>query len=162
MTKAEKLKILEKIEKLIQSAGDDSYIAMTFAGIVDICRDNITNDFGDSPVQDLAEERQKSKMLDDIAHKALAERDKLKEDFDTLSAAYRDAVGVARVASFYIHKEKNRLFEVVDEQLPADAIDEQIGAAVRAYKQAKEALRRCREVLDTSMQKPMYYAMKEA
>ena len=53
MTKAEELKILEQIEGLIESAGADSYIRMTFAGVPEICRRNIENDFGDIPVQDL-------------------------------------------------------------------------------------------------------------
>lgn len=57
MTKAEELKILEAIDGLILEAGPDSYIGMTFAGIVEVCRKNIENDFGDSPVQDWEEMR---------------------------------------------------------------------------------------------------------
>ena len=53
MTKAEELKILEAIEGLILEAGPDSYIRMTFAGVPEICRQNIENDFGNIPVQDL-------------------------------------------------------------------------------------------------------------
>lgn len=59
MAKANERKLLDQIEALIKSAGDDSYIALTFAGIVDICRDNIDNDFGNAPVQDLAEARKR-------------------------------------------------------------------------------------------------------
>jgi len=57
MTKAEELKLLDKIAELIDSAGTDSYIHDTFAGVVDICRNNIVNDFGDHPVADLNLER---------------------------------------------------------------------------------------------------------
>lgn len=57
MTKAEELKILEKIAGLIAESGKDSYISMTFAGICDVCRRNITDDFGDSPVEDCANMR---------------------------------------------------------------------------------------------------------
>lgn len=53
MTKAEELKLLEKIAGLIAESGKDSYIAMTFDGIVDVCRQNIENDFGNEPVRDL-------------------------------------------------------------------------------------------------------------
>ena len=53
MTKAEELIIVAKIEDLIAEAGADSYIRMTFAGICDICRRNIEDDFGDQPVRDL-------------------------------------------------------------------------------------------------------------
>lgn len=59
MTKAEELKILEAIEGLIAESGPDSYISMTFSGICDICRNNIENDFGDSPGVDLNLERER-------------------------------------------------------------------------------------------------------
>ena len=58
MTKAEELKILEQIEKLIADAGADSYIRMTFAGVPEICRSNIENDFADIPVEDLRHYRE--------------------------------------------------------------------------------------------------------
>ena len=57
MTKAEELKILESIEGLILETGPDSYIRMTFAGVPEICRRNIEDDFGDIPVQDLDDVR---------------------------------------------------------------------------------------------------------
>lgn len=57
MTKAEELKILDKIAGLIAESGEGSYISMTFAGIVDVCKRNITDDFGDSPVEDCANMR---------------------------------------------------------------------------------------------------------
>lgn len=47
-TKNEEKKILSQIEKLIESAGKDSYIAYAFAGCCDIARDNIENDFANS------------------------------------------------------------------------------------------------------------------
>lgn len=53
MTKAEELKLLEQIDALIKSANEGDYIPMTFAGIVDVCRNNIENDFGVIPVQDM-------------------------------------------------------------------------------------------------------------
>lgn len=159
MTKVEELKVLANIEKLIQSAGADSYIGMTFSGIVEVCLDNIKNDFGACPVEDLEAARKKAVDLAKIAVDITDERDKLKADFDELAGAYREAVGVCRVASYYIHTEKNRLLNVIDE-LPEDADDGQIGAAVRAHKQAKEAGRRCGEVLDKALRKPFCFAMK--
>lgn len=160
MTKAEELKVLDKIEALIKSAGADSYIGPTFAGIVDICRSNIENDFGDHPLEDLEAARKKAADLAKIAMDITDERDKLKADFDELAGAYRGAVGVCRVASYYIHGEKNRLLNVID-NLPDDADDGQIGAVVRAHKQAKEAGRRCGEVLDKALRKPFCFAMRE-
>lgn len=160
MTKAEELKILDKIEKLIQSAGDDSYIAMTFAGIVDICRDNITNDFGDSPVQDLAEERQKSEMLDDIAHKALAERDKLKEDFDDLAVAYREAVEAANAAHPYAREASKAARRDMD-TLTDEADNVSIGNAFRTVKKADRAVRMTATVLDKAYTMPYVTIMND-
>ena len=94
MTKANERKLLDQIDALIKSAGEDSYIALTFAGIVDICRDNIENDFGNAPVRDLEEARKKAADLAKIAMDITDERDKLKADFEELAAAYREAVGV--------------------------------------------------------------------
>lgn len=92
MRKAEELKILDKITELIASAGKDSYIGMTFAGVPEICRQNIENDFGNCPVEDLDAMRKRfnnevrmhdqcKQMLSDaqnIAVKAVDERDALK------------------------------------------------------------------------------------
>jgi len=83
MTKAEELKILEAIEGLILEAGPDSYIRMTFAGVPEICRRNIEDDFGDIPVQDLDDVR---KLLDaeqrrhDETKRMLAESQKMCKD----------------------------------------------------------------------------------
>lgn len=63
MTKREELKLLEKINEMIESAGKDSYICMTFAGMVDVCRDNIEYDFGSIPVRDLSDERMRTDGL---------------------------------------------------------------------------------------------------
>jgi len=44
-TKQQEREILAKIEKLIKSAGEDSYIGAAFTGCVALARDNIENDF---------------------------------------------------------------------------------------------------------------------
>ncbi len=48
MTKQEERAALAKIEKIIKTAGPDSYIGMAFAGCCEIAADNIENDFGES------------------------------------------------------------------------------------------------------------------
>ena len=86
MLKAEELKILEQIEKLIDSAGADSYIRMTFAGIVEVCKHNIEDDFGDSPVEDCANMRvalDAERRMHDETKRMLAEAQKMcKEALD--------------------------------------------------------------------------------
>lgn len=159
MTKAEELKVLEKIDALIKSAGDDSYIAMTFKGIVDIARNNIENDFGDAPVDDLAAARKHFSDMEKIAQSISAERDAIKEDFDELAAAYRYAVQTIQTASYYVHCERTRLRDAVD-ALPENSGDEEIADAFRQHKKAQTVAQRCSEVLDASLRKPLCFAMK--
>lgn len=90
MTKAEELKILEQIERLIAESGADSYIAMTFAGVPEICKQNIENDFGDTPVRDWKEMRNMlgaERVAHDETKRQLADAQKYcNETLDALSA----------------------------------------------------------------------------
>ena len=86
MTKAEQRKILDQIDTLIKSADADSYIADTFAGVVNICRSNIDNDFADYPVQDLELERERFhaevRMHDETKHQLADAQKMCKEALD--------------------------------------------------------------------------------
>lgn len=53
MTKREELERLEKIGELIDECGADSYVAATFGDICQIARDNINNDWGVHPCEDM-------------------------------------------------------------------------------------------------------------
>ena len=105
MTKAEELKLLEKIDALIKSADPGDYIPMTFAGIVEVCRRNIEDDFGNIPVQDAgdarnllhAEERRHDETkrqlaeAQKIAKDAMDQRDKLLAERDEWEQNAHDA-----------------------------------------------------------------------
>ena len=92
MTKAEELKILEKIDSLNNSEEAGDNIPMTLAGNVEVCRRNIEDDFGDSPVEDCANMRfaldaerrmhdETKRMLaeaQNMCAKAMYERDELR------------------------------------------------------------------------------------
>ena len=86
MTKAEELKLLEKIEELLRTSDANSYIASMFAGVTEVCRNNIINDFGDEPVRDLSELRERFDAevhMHDVTKYQLAEAQKaLKEAID--------------------------------------------------------------------------------
>lgn len=45
-TKAQEREALKKIQQIIESMGKDSYLAITFDGIIEQAEENITNDFG--------------------------------------------------------------------------------------------------------------------
>ena len=53
MTKQQERNTLAQIEKLINEAGEDSYIGMAFEGCVQMAHENIDNDFGNSPMASL-------------------------------------------------------------------------------------------------------------
>ena len=53
MTKAQETEILNKIEKLIAQAGEESYIGWAFAGCVNRARENIEYDFALNPQEEL-------------------------------------------------------------------------------------------------------------
>lgn len=152
MTKAQELQTLEKIAALIQSAGEDSYIGLTFAGVVDLCRRNIEDDFGNAPVRDLEEARQHGQALAD-------ELDRLQEDFRTLEAAYRDAVNASEAARPFAI-EAAREAEKDLRSLPDDAQDYEIVAAYRRKKIADKAVRMTAEVQSAAYSKPLVYSYK--
>lgn len=160
MTKAEELKILEKIEALIKSAGEDSYIGPTFAGIVEVCRENIENDFGNHPLEDLKIARERAEMLDDIAHQAMTECDKLKEDFDELAGAYRGAVkasNTARVYAVAAAQEAKKALEALEVETDGDTI----AYHFRQMKKAEQAVYMIHEVQQKAYSRPYVELMRE-
>lgn len=82
MTKAEEMKVLEKIRKLVESTGEGSYISMAFEGVLEDAEENIENDFGCSWKQraEAAEKKiaEYKKVRDDLVE----ERDELKQTID--------------------------------------------------------------------------------
>ncbi len=160
MTKAEELKILEKIEALIKSAGEDSYIGPTFAGIVEICRSNIENDFGDHPLEDLEAARKKAVDLAKIAMDITDERDKLKADFDELAGAYREAVKANDAARPFVSLAVNDAKAALRD-MPEQESDEEICAAFRNLKKAERAACLGYEVQQKAYSRPYVELMKE-
>lgn len=91
MTKEQEREALKKIEKIIKEAGPDSYIGMTFAGIVEQAADNITNDFANNykEAYEIASER--ITILNDAIRKLEDERNDLKEQMKTVTGALEAA-----------------------------------------------------------------------
>lgn len=107
MTKAEERKVLAQIRKLVESTGENSYIAMAFEGVLEDAEENIENDFGCSWKQraEAAEKKieQYKKVRDDLVEerdelqqiiKAKNEQiDSLVEQLEALRAERNDAQG---------------------------------------------------------------------
>ena len=68
MTKAEEIKALEAIKRILDKAGDDSYIGMAFHGCIEMAQSNIENDFANDPMEAIDTLRRK---LDEETKKAV-------------------------------------------------------------------------------------------
>lgn len=90
VTKNDERKALEKIKKIVQELGDDSYIAVAFEGCFDIAEENINNDFACSMEQKYNNEHEQVvRLLKEISDwnddylKQEAEIKRLKEEIGT-------------------------------------------------------------------------------
>lgn len=91
MTKEQERAALAKIEKIIKDAGPDSYIGMTFAGIVEQAADNITNDFASNYKEAYETATDRITILNDAIKKLEDERNDLKEQMKTVTGALEAA-----------------------------------------------------------------------
>lgn len=119
MTKREELEKLEQIEALINECGADSYLGATFGDICQIARDNINNDWGVHPCEDMrdyyqrflnvraeleherkerADERARADVLMDANGEHMAKCAELEQERDGLREALEQ-----------MHSEKNAL-----------------------------------------------------
>lgn len=129
MTKKQELEILAKIQALIESAGADSYIGMTFAGIVDVCRDNIENDFGACPVEDLKEVMKTVAELN-------AKAPRLEAEIDAWEEAYSNAYDALGEALYYVQEAANHAKQELNKLSQEDSA-ERIAGYFRAMKKAE-------------------------
>lgn len=86
MTKQQEREILAKIEKLIASAGEDSYIAAAFYGCVDLAHDNIQNDFCINFPDKLSRAEHDRKVLGNAVDEMAEEIRQLKKEREQLQA----------------------------------------------------------------------------
>lgn len=137
MTKKQELEILAKIQTLIESAGADSYIGMTFAGIVDVCRDNIENDFGNCPVEDLKLARNER----DSAVRGFREKS---AELDRIGAALHALEEKLAAALKSLHKLAQDSYvenRAKLEAMPIDADESEVAKVFRNMKLAEAAFK---------------------
>ena len=90
VTKNDERKALEKIKKIVEELGDDSYVAVAFEGCFDIAEENINNDFACSMEQKYNNEHEQVvRLLKEISDwnddylKLEAEIERLKKEIET-------------------------------------------------------------------------------
>lgn len=82
LTKQQERDALDQITAILEAAGPDSYIGMAFRGCVEIARQNIENDFGDS----LAD---RAGNLAAQLDKVTRQRDEMRRDIECSTRAMR-------------------------------------------------------------------------
>ena len=73
MTKDQERKALEKIATILEETGKDSYLNITFAGVLEQAEENITNDFA-SNYKEMYEKLLKKCESQELIIKSLQER----------------------------------------------------------------------------------------
>lgn len=83
-TKEQERKALEKIKKIVDEMGENSYIGMAFEGCFELAEENIENDFALS-MKHRAEKAEKDRdYFHDVADNYSKELEKLQSENDTL------------------------------------------------------------------------------
>lgn len=104
-TKEQERKALEKIRKIVEELGEDSYIGTAFEGCFEVAEENIENDFACSMKQRAESAEEKAKHFEASANYYSTEHDKALEEISRLRKlvekeqewkAYIDADNVAQ------------------------------------------------------------------
>lgn len=82
MTKAEERKVLAQIRKLVESTGENSYIAMAFEGVLEDAEENIENDFGCSWKQRAEAAEKKITEYKKVRDELVEEREELQKTIE--------------------------------------------------------------------------------
>ena len=83
-TKEQELKALEKIRKIVEDLGEESYIGTAFEGCFEIAEENIENDFACSMKNRWETERKDAEHFRRLAGKLTVELEKAKKDNERL------------------------------------------------------------------------------
>lgn len=129
-TKQQEREALEKIRKIVEQLGPDSYLATAFEGCFDLAAENINNDWACS----MADRTRR-------AEKRAAElEDKLTESVKDYEAAHAAAHAVAEEKDAEIAKLKARIQELLeDSKRGCESIGEMASRAGEAQRRAETA-----------------------
>ena len=136
-TKAQERKALEQIKKIVESLGNDSYIATAFEGCFEIAESNIENDFASSMkglyINEL-KEKQKAQLELNEAIKRAEDAERIAnckmESADSWCARYHEANDMATKNwnSFREQEDRAEALELENMKLKAKLYDMMVGA----------------------------------
>lgn len=143
MTKMQELEKLEKIGKLIEECGADSYIGETFGDICQIARENIENDWGVHPCEDMRQYYQDFLNARDDTQKARQELEQERARAETLMDA--NGAHMAKIAE--LEQERDGLREALETMhSEKNALGAEIDALREELEETKALLRVWREM----------------
>lgn len=143
-TKQQEREALDKIRKIVEQLGPDSYLATTFEGCFDLAAENINNDWACSMADRArradkrAEEAEEKRIEAELGYNRLV--DKLAEAEKDYEAAHAAAHAVAEEKDAEIAKLKARIQELLeDSKRGCESISEMASRAGEAQRRAEAA-----------------------
>lgn len=151
-TKAQEMKALEQIRKIVESLGENSYIGTAFEGCFEIAEQNIENDWGCSMKQQLeTEEANRMLIYDEYekVKKANEEQEKKIKELEKRTISPEEATSIGNFL-WMVKNEKTAdckgFAETIVEyaETPNDIafID-----AVQAHRSAKDFIEKCNRLI---------------
>jgi regulator of replication initiation timing len=101
-TKDQERKALEKIKKIVEELGGDSYIGMAFEGCFEIAERNIEDDFGCSMKQRAEKAQKDAEYFQQAANNFSAEVEKLQKENEKLRTELGEAKAKAMDKDVYV------------------------------------------------------------
>ena len=143
-TKQQEREALDKIRKIVEQLGPDSYLATTFEGCFDLAAENINNDWACSMAdrarraEKRAEEAEEKRIEAELGYNRLV--DKLAEAEKDYEAAHAAAHAVAEEKDAEIAKLKDQLKQIQETaRWNGQRCDEEATAAGEAQRRAEAA-----------------------
>lgn len=143
-TKQQEREALDKIRKIVEQLGPDSYLATTFEGCFDLAAENIYNDWACSmadrvrDAEKRAEEAEEKRIEAELGYNRLV--DKLAEAEKDYEAAHAAAHAVAEEKDAEIAKLKARIQELLEDSKHGyESIGELASRAGEAQRRAEAA-----------------------
>ena len=143
-TKQQEREALDKIRKIVEQLGPDSYLATTFEGCFDLAAENINNDWACSMAdrarraEKRAEEAEEKRIEAELGYNRLV--DKLAEAEKDYEAAHAAAHAVAEEKDAEIAKLKARIQELLeDSKRGCESIGAMASRAGEAQRRAEAA-----------------------
>lgn len=145
-TKEQERKALEKIKKIVDELGENSYVGTAFEGCFEIAEDNIGNDFCCSMKQKYEAEQKEAEHFRELSGKLTDELEAVKKENENLSKktiSITDLAHLSRLADKDLDECKKRQSEAAEAivKFADDPSSEAFRQAVADHRNSTESLK---------------------